>query len=392
MKPRHLSLLLAGTLACARSPSPAPIPRCDAGRCDWSGLTSLVDSAVAAEAAPGVVVGISVRGGRFIYGTGRTGLEDPTVPGPRTVYDLASLTKVVALTTGIMLAVDEGRLALDTPARLWVPEFAGAGKDQVTLRHLLTHTSGLPPFRRLWLETATAAEARDTILATPLDTVPGIRTSYSDLGAILLTWALERSYGTSIDTLLEQRVFGPLGMHSTRYQPPATWSRGIAPTEDDPWRGHILRGEVHDENAAWLGGVSGHAGLFSTAEDLLTFGEWLLSGLTPSRTNGADHRWPVPAPNALPSFVVPQHLVAGSSRALGWDTPSEGSSAGTRLGPQSFGHTGYTGTSIWIDPDRALVVVLLTNRVHPTRDNPRLTPLRPAVADRVAEIVDRPAR
>ena len=392
MKRGQLPLLLAGSLACARGPSPAPTPRCDAGRCDWSGLTSLVDSAVTAEAAPGAVVGISVRGGRFIYGTGRTGLDDPTVPGPRTVYDLASLTKVVALTTGIMLAVDEGRLVLDTPVRLWVPEFAGAGKDQVTLRHLLTHTSGLPPFRRLWLETATAAEARDTILATQLDTVPGTRTSYSDLGAILLTWVLEGSYGTSIDTLLEQRVFGPLGMHSTRYQPPATWSRGIAPTEDDPWRGHILRGEVHDENAAWLGGVSGHAGLFSTAEDLLTFGEWLLSGLTPTGTNGGDHRWPVPAPNALPSFVVPQHLVTGSSRALGWDTPSEGSSAGTRLGPRSFGHTGYTGTSIWIDPDRALVVVLLTNRVHPTRDNPRLTPLRPVVADRVAEIVDRPAR
>ena len=391
-------VLLSGALACAGGrPTVTPVPGCDAGRCDWSSLTALVDSAVAAGAAPGAVVAVSVREGRFIHGTGRTGLDDPTIPGPRTIYDLASLTKVVALTTGIMIAVDEGRLILDAPIQRWVPEFTGVGKEQVTLRHLLTHSSGLAPFRRLWLESTSAQEARDSILATPLDTVPGAQARYSDIGAILLTWALERAYGTTIDSLMDRRLFGPIGMRSTRYLPPVEWRPLIAPTENDPWRGRVLQGEVHDENAAWLGGVSGHAGLFGPAEDLLTFGEWVLAGLNRENlndgnrgTNGRSHRWAVQPPAALPSFITVQHLVPESSRALGWDTPSEGSSAGTRLGPRAFGHTGFTGTSVWIDPDRELVIVLLTNRVHPTRNNPRVTPLRPAVADQVAEIVDRP--
>lgn len=394
-------LLLTGSLACSGArPSVSPVPGCNAGRCDWSGLTTLVDSAVAAGAAPGAVVAVSIRGGRFIHGTGRTGLDDPTIPGPRTIYDLASLTKVVALTTGIMMAVDEGRLVLDAPVQRYVPEFTGTGKEQVTLRHLLTHSSGLPPFRRLWLESTSVREARDSILATPLDTVPGARARYSDIGAVLLTWALERAYGTTIDSLMDRRLFGPIGMRSTRYLPPVEWRPLIAPTEADPWRGRVLQGEVHDENAAWLGGVSGHAGLFGTAEDLLTFGEWLLDGLTQGKpdndqtTNGSNwssHLWAARPPASLPAFITVQHLVPGSSRALGWDTPSDGSSAGTRLGPRAFGHTGFTGTSVWIDPDRALVIVLLTNRVHPTRDNPRVTTLRPAVADKVAEIVDRSA-
>lgn len=384
---------LAGLLivaACGGRPATGPGPRCAAARCDWTPLVALVDSAIADGAAPGGVVAVSVRGGRFIHGAGRTGVADPTPPGPRTVYDLASLTKVVGLTTAVMYAVDEGRLNLDAPVQQWVPGFRGPGKDRVTIRHLLTHTSGLPPFRRLWRESADPAAARDTILATPLDTVPGARTAYSDLGAIVLTWALEAAYDTPIDRFLDDRVFGPLGMHSTRFHPPASWTPLVAPTEHDPWRGREVRGEVHDENAAWLGGISGHAGLFGTAEDLLTFGEWLLAGLRPGGSNGTGWAWPVRPPASLPWFVQRQDLVAGSSRALGWDTPSDRSSAGTRLGPRSFGHTGFTGTSLWVDPDRELVVVLLTNRVNPTRDNGRLGPLRPAVADRVAGIVDRP--
>jgi len=298
------------------------------------------------------------------------------------MYDLASLTKVIGLTTGIMLAVSEERLALDAPVQRYLPRFAGRFKEQVTVRHLLTHSSGLPDHRRLWVETPDRGSALALVDSTPLDTVPGARMVYSDLGAMVLTQVLEGIYGMRIDSLLEQRVFGPLGLQSTRYLPPREWLPHIAPTEHDPWRGRMLHGEVHDENAAWLGGVSGHAGLFSTAEDLLAFGEWALGNV-----NGECRRLPV-LPSIVREFVRRQDLVPGSSRALGWDTPSPNSSAGTKLSPLSFGHTGFTGTSIWMDPTRRLVVLLLTNRVHPTRENNRLGPLRRSVADVVAGIVD----
>jgi CubicO group peptidase (beta-lactamase class C family) len=211
---------------------------------------------------------------------------------------------------------------------------------------------------------------------------------YSDLGAMVLTQALEAAYGIALDSLLATRVFGPLQMTSTRFLPPTSWLPRIAPTERDPWRGRILRGEVHDENAGRLGGVSGHAGLFSNAEDLLRFGDWILDGLTDRRTDGqANHAILVPR-RVVRQFVVRQNLPPGSSRALGWDTPSENSSAGTLFSPLSFGHTGFTGTSIWMDPTRDLVLVLLTNRVHPTRENSRHVALRRAAADMTVGIVD----
>jgi CubicO group peptidase (beta-lactamase class C family) len=214
---------------------------------------------------------------------------------------------------------------------------------------------------------------------------------YSDLGAIVITEAVERASGRSLDSSLDEQVFAPLGMTSTRFLPPTSWTSRIAPTERDPWRGRVLRGEVHDENAARLGGVSGHAGLFGSAEDLLRFGEWLL------QQRAGRPRWNGPAnPPQLDretaeAFTTRQAVVPGSSRALGWDTPSPGSSAGRLLSPESFGHTGFTGTSIWIDPSRELVVVLLSNRVHPTRENLRFLPLRARVADRVVEILERPS-
>jgi CubicO group peptidase (beta-lactamase class C family) len=188
----------------------------------------------------------------------------------------------------------------------------------------------------------------------------------------VLTQALEAVYHQRLDSLLAQSVFSALGMTSTGYVPPASWYHRIAPTELDPWRGRVLRGEVHDENAAVLDGVSGHAGLFGSAEDLLTFAEWMIEGWN----DGPSFRRSV-----LHEFTRPQLLVPRSSRALGWDTPSPGGSAGSRLSPSSFGHTGFTGTSLWIDPERKLAIVLLSNRVNPTRNNPRLAPLRPALAD-----------
>ena len=375
------SVLLAGCIM--RSPAAQPPPQPG-----WSAVTTYLDSAVAAGAAPGAVLGVSIGGRRFFYGTGRLGQDDATRPDSSTVYDLASMTKVVGLTTIAMMAVDEGRLDLDAPVQRYVPAFQGRDKERVTVRHLLTHSSGLRAFRLLYKETSTRDEALALTDTTALDTVPGARFVYSDLGIIVLTQAIEHIYGERIDSLFAERVAGPLGLASTRYLPPASWLPRIAPTENDPWRGHVIRGEVHDENTARLGGVSGHAGLFSDALDLVRFGEWIAGGLV--KPAGALHLTRAlvaatpPTPRSLPTFATRQNIPPGSSRALGWDTPSGESSAGTRLSPSSIGHTGFTGTSIWIDPSRDLVIVLLSNRVHPTRENTRWGPVRAHVADLVA--------
>jgi CubicO group peptidase (beta-lactamase class C family) len=236
---------------------------------------------------------------------------------------------------------------------------------------LLAHASGLPAWRPLFREVGTRAEAFALADSTPLESVPGTTEVYSDLGAIVLTQVLEAVYHERLDSVLDRRLFQPLGMTSTRYLPPESWRDRIAPTELDPWRGRVLRGEVHDENAALMDGVSGHAGLFSSAEDLLRFAEWMLE------------QWRDQAV-VFHEFTRRQDLVPASSRALGWDTRSEVSgSAGTLLSPTSFGHTGFTGTSLWIDPVHHLAIVLLSNRVNPTRDNPRWAPVRGRIADLV---------
>jgi CubicO group peptidase (beta-lactamase class C family) len=369
---------------------PTPPPEGELAGLDWRATTAFLDSAAANGAMPGAVLGVSYRGARLTYGTGRLGLDDPTHPDANTVYDLASLTKVIGLTTAVMLAVEEGRLDLDAPVEYYLPRFDGPGKDGVTLRHLLTHTSGLPPWRPLYSEAPTRDSALALVYATDLEIPVSSETRYSDLGAILLTQAVEVAWSMGLDSLLEQRVFRPLGMTSTTFRPPPSWKDRIAPTEDDPWRGRVIRGEVHDENAARLGGVSGHAGLFSTTRDLLVFGEWLLSAFHPETPEpvcfngvrcGAGPA--LPAPSIVPAFATRQYMVPESSRALGWDTPSGLSTAGTLMSEDSFGHTGFTGTSIWIDPRHRLVVVLLTNRVHPSRENSRIGPVRRGVADHV---------
>lgn len=391
--PAGLCLLLA----CGVSPGPpGPSPQAT-----LQGVAALLDSAVAAGAAPGAVLGVSFHGQHFFHGSGRLGQDDPRRPDESTIYDLASLTKVVGLTTAVMLGVQDRRLDLDDPVT------GISSREPVTLRHLLTHSSGLPAWRPLFREAGSRRAAFDLAESTALDTLPGARYTYSDLGAIWMTDLVERAYGIRLDSLLARRVFGPLGLADTRYLPPAVWRARIAPTEDDPWRGRVLRGEVHDENAARMDGVSGHAGLFSSARDLLRFGDWLLHLQEPGRRGpgsagcgdegaessaGGSPSGPdlpaalCPPPAALVSeFTRPQQLPSGSSRALGWDTPSPGSSAGTLLSPRSYGHTGFTGTSIWIDPGRELVIVLLSNRVHPSRENSRWGPVRAAVADRVVQ-------
>jgi beta-N-acetylhexosaminidase len=371
---------------------PERLPLCAVQPCVLAPLVSLLDSAVAAGAAPGAVLAISSHGNRFVYGTGKLALDDPARPDGQSVYDLASLTKVVATTTLAMLAVSEGKLVLDTPVAHYLPTFKGAGKERVTVRHLLTHSSGLRADSPLWRQTPNADSALAFVNALPLDSSPGTRMVYSDMGAIVLGEVVEQVYGDKLDRLAERRIFRPLGMQSTRFRPPESWLPRIAPTEyDTAWRKRVVRGEVHDEKAAWLGGVAGHAGLFGSATDLLTFGEWLLA--TGRRADGKMGGGSLSLPSVLREFVRRQNVVPGSSRALGWDTPDSGNSAGTRLAPNSYGHTGFTGTSIWIDPSRELIIVLLTNRVHPTRNSPRIFPLRIAVADRaVALLEDRPPR
>lgn len=323
----------------------------------------------------------------YLHAFGHYGDEDPRPVSDTTVYDLASLTKVTGLTTAAMLLVAQGKLDLDRPVQTYLPAFKGPGKDRVTIRHLLTHSSGLPAWRPLYTETQTAAQALALVDTTPLDTVPGARFVYSDLGAIVLMQVIERITREPLDQYLQTHVFGPLGMTRTRYRPPASWIPFIAPTERDPWRGRELRGEVHDENAARLGGVSGHAGLFSNAPDLAKLAFFLLD---------AWHgRLPSDAPLRIPArvvrmFTTRQNLPPGSSRALGWDTSDhDGGSSGHLLSDEAFGHTGFTGTSIWIDPATDLVIILLTNRVNPTRDNLAILHVRSAVADDVARSVGR---
>jgi CubicO group peptidase (beta-lactamase class C family) len=373
----------AGTPAPAHRDIPAALPESlgfDAARLDRvkEYLASQVDSAY-----PGAVVAVG-RHGRLalLAAVGHYADGDERPVEPETVYDLASLTKVIGLTTACMMLVQEGRLDLDAPAQRYVPEFRGPDKDKVTIRLLLTHSAGLAADLPLFDSTRSRAAALTMVDTSPLLSAPGTTFVYSDLSAIVLMQVVERITGQSLDAYLEARVFGPLGMTATRFNPPQSWLEHIAPTElDVMFRHRLLRGEVHDESAARLGGVSGNAGLFSDAPDLERFATWLMR----VRTGGAN-------PLGLDSgtvvrFTTRQGIPPGSSRALGWDTPSDSgySSAGSKLSRRSFGHTGYTGTSIWMDPDNDLFVILLTNRVNPTRANTKILQVRATVADLVAE-------
>ncbi len=300
-----------------------------------------------------------------------------------TLYDLASLTKVVVTTTMAMILTDEDRLDIDKPVSAFLPRFRGGAKDRVTVRHLLTHSAGLPAVAPLYRELKGKAAYVDRIQQMDLAYEPDTQSVYSDLGEILLGEVLERVAGEPIDAFARRRILDPLGMKDTLFRPGPELLPRIAPTENDPWRGRVLRGEVHDENAFALGGVSAHAGLFGTAPDLARFAQMLLNG------GVYDHRRIVS--RATLDRFTRRADVPGSSRALGWDTPSPGSSAGSLLSPDSFGQTGFTGTSIWIDPERRLFVILLTNRVHPTRENDAVPKVvRAAVADAVVRALEVP--
>jgi CubicO group peptidase (beta-lactamase class C family) len=348
-------------------------------------LDDFVNAKIADGAFPGGV--LAVGRGRSVVHLRAYGVMDRSDAQPvqlSTIYDLASLTKVVGLTTAVMFLVADGTLDIERPVVDIVAEFGGAGRNTVLVRNLLTHTSGLPAWVPLYEETPDADSALRRIYGEPLESEPGTAYVYSDLGAILLAQVVERLSGRPLDEFLEERLFAPLEMHDTGFRPDPGLLERIAPTEQDPWRGRMVRGEVHDENAYHLGGVSGHAGLFSTAPDLIRFVTWMLDSYH-DRMDSASV--PYLPSRLVQEFVSVQPGPQGSTRALGWDTPTPGggASSGHLLSSHSFGHTGFTGTSIWVDTDREVFIILLTNRVHPTRDNRALLTIRGQVADKVME-------
>ncbi len=390
----------AGIPVGSQAPSPLPVATPEAAGFRGAGLAEvdrLLESAVSERAFPGAVLAIARRGSLVrLRAFGHLAYE-PGAPEVRTdtIYDLASLTKVVVTTTVAMMLVDDGRLDLDARVVSVVPGFHGGAKDDVRVRQLLTHTGGLLWWAPLYEELRGPPAYLERILEMDLADAPGIRSVYSDIGIILLGEVLERVAGEPLEAMARRRIFEPLGMGDTQYVPPVGLRSRIAPTERDPWRGRVLLGEVHDENAFALGGVAPHAGLFSTAGDLVRFAQALLSG---GELEG--HR--VVSRPTVERFTR-RAGVARSTRALGWDTPTNGedprssvpgepgySSAGSLLSPRSFGHTGFTGTSIWVDPERELLVILLTNRVHPTRENRRIGRVRARLADTVVRALVEP--
>jgi CubicO group peptidase (beta-lactamase class C family) len=367
------------------------------------GLGATLDSVVMAGLAAGASPGASVAVGRYgrlvhLRGYGRLAAQDSTRVTEHTLYDLASLSKVIVTTTAAMILEEQGKLQIDRPVGFYLPEFGnplvpGAPYDTVkstiTVRMLLTHTGGLEAGAPLYLPSYGSLRGRTAYLAAiasrPLAYAPGTKMVYSDWDMVLMQLIIERITGTTLDYFAYEHIFRPLGMTETTYLPGPALLPRVAPTVVDSTRGGLLRGVVHDANAWALGGVAGHAGLFSTAADLAKFAQMVLNG-------GSYNGVRIVRPETVARWTAPQFL--GSSRALGWDTPSGRSSAGRYFGPRSFGHTGFTGTSLWIDPERGVFVVLLTNRVNlGGESNNKHAALRRDVANAVQlGILDAPLR
>ena len=362
---------------------------------------ALLQSAITARAFPGCSLAVTLRGeliahhalGRFTY--------DPASPpvAAASIFDLASVTKAVATTTMAMILYERGLLDLEAPVTAIVPEFAGDDlrRRDVTVHMLLAHASGLPAYEKLFLRAKTRDELLAAAFTTDLTADPGTRADYSDIGFIILGIALERLADEPLDTFCQREILGPLGLSHSTFNPPKAWKDRIVPTVDEcgtdtpvrqppkspvsmapgTFRGRIIQGEVQDENASVLGGVAGHAGLFTPAEDVAIFAHALLSGGRP-----------ILRPETIEFFTRRETAPAGTSRALGWDTPSSPSQSGKYFGLRSFGHLGYTGTSLWIDPDRQLSIVLLTNRTWPDCRNQSIKQVRPAFHDAVLEALE----
>ncbi len=348
---------------------------------------TVIREAIEQRAFPAAALAVSHHGSLIaLQGFGRFTYEDdaPAVQ-PDTIFDLASVTKVVATSAAAMLLYERGQLPLDIPLGHFLPDFVAraprhlqAGREEVTLRMLLAHSSGLPAYEKLFEFAGSRDELVRSALTTRLVTPPGTRAEYSDIGFILLGEVLARQAGLELNLFARQEIFTPLGITHTRFNPPPEWKLLIPPTEDDrTFRKRIIQGEVNDENASVMGGVAGHAGVFAPAIDIARFAQCMLRG-------GA----PILKPETVLLFTRRGASPAGSSRALGWDTPSPPASSGTHFSEASFGHLGFTGTSLWIDPTRQLSVTLLTNRTWPNRASQAIRRVRPLVHDAIVEALE----
>jgi beta-N-acetylhexosaminidase len=345
----------------------------------------LLDRAVADGAFPGGVLAVGLNGSLAVHPFGKLEQDGEAYEVDEdSMYDVASLTKPIVTTTAVMILVQQGRLELDRPVENWIPEFAAAAKSdpdsswraRVTLSMLLLHDSGLPDHRDFYKEAKGHDAILARVLAEPLVHAPGTQVEYSDLGFILLGEIVERVTGEPLGVFADREIFKTLGMDRSMFNPPRTLREDIAPTEMDlTFRKRLIWGEVHDENAWAMGGVAGNAGLFSTAEDIAVYAQMILNG-------GIYGHERMLAYSTIRRFTARQNI-GGSARTLGWDVPEEPSSSGRFFSAASFGHTGFTGTSLWIDPDRKLFVILLTNRVNPTRANEKIRQVRPALHDAI---------
>ena len=353
----------------------------------------LLRSGIAEHAFPGASVAITHQGkliankglGHFTYDPGSPAIAADTV------YDLASVTKVVATTAACMILYERGLLKLEQPLVELLPEFAAlpqnlgsqilgsqnndARRQQITLRMLLAHSSGLPAYLKFFQTAHNKEELLQQALHVPLIADPGSRAEYSDIGFILLGQVLEQLSGQPLDKFCQAEIFAKLGLAHTTFNPPASQKRFIPPTEDDrTFRHRLIQGEVNDENDSVMGGVAGHAGCFSTAADVSEFAHCMLLGGTPLVSKPTQEL-----------FTRREDFPPGTSHALGWDTPSQPSQSGKYFSSRAYGHLGYTGTSLWIDPDRQLSVTLLTNRTWPDRSPQSIKQVRPAFHDAVVE-------
>jgi CubicO group peptidase (beta-lactamase class C family) len=401
----------------ASHPSSPPLEKFDHQDKVFAHAFAILHEAINQQAFPAASVAVTHQGSLVaLKAMGSFTYDEHRAVHTSTLFDLASLTKAVATTPAAMLLYERGLLDLEAPVSAIVPEFTtDPAKDprrhEVTLRMLLAHSSGLPAHEKFFLKARTRAELLQAAFTTPLAVDPVTRAAYSDIGFIILGVALERLADESLDRFCQREIFAPLAMTNTTFNPPLEIRAKIPPTADERpqskeepcgsdtpvrqlpeaqpaesgsqsarsmFRQRIVQGEVHDENASVLGGVAPHAGLFSTAEDLAKFAQAMLN-------QGS----PILRPETVALFTRRESTPPGTSRALGWDTPSPPSQSGKYFSPQSFGHLGYTGTSLWIDPTRQLSVTLLTNRTWPDCSNQAIKQIRPKFHDAIIEALDK---
>jgi CubicO group peptidase (beta-lactamase class C family) len=350
----------------------------------FNDVDKVINKAIEDKSFPGAVV-LGWKDGKTVYekafGDYTYDSLSPKVK-TNTLFDLASLTKVVATTTAAMICYDRNLFSLDDKVVKYIPEFGVNGKEYITIKNLLIHNSGLPAWKKFYGRDLKYDDVINEIYSSELEYKTGEKTVYSDLGIITLGKIIEKVSGKSLDAFCKDEIFIPLKMESTFYNPDDSLKKLCAPTEtDNYWRMKTLQGEVHDETSAMLNGVAGHAGLFSTADDLAKLMSVLLN-------KGKINQIIFIQQSTIELFT--KRVSEESTRAIGWDTKSDsGSSAGKYFSKNSFGHTGYTGTSIWADPDRNLFVIFLTNRVFPTRENTKIQKVRPQLHNAVIKSIEK---